>query len=173
MLVPAVHLSALSEIIACQYERFNGTGEPGQKIANDIPIGARILAASRDFWLLIYQQPKPKHYTRQEAYELIKIKQGALYDPDVVHALGKLLISNNESSDDRREDGLYVEQLYIGMRLAHNLYNHNHMLLLSKGHIFCQKSLSNLLRYQEKYKQKLLIKVAPLDQAKTLAEDTK
>ncbi|PKH99156.1 response regulator [Shewanella sp. 11B5] len=171
MLVPAVHLSALSEIIACQYERFNGTGEPRQKIADDIPVGARILAVSRDFWLLIYQRQKPKHYTKQEAYKLVKIKQGTLYDPNVVRVLGQLLLNKDEKTDYRIEDGLHVEQIGVGMRLAQNLYNHNHMLLLSKGHTFCEKTLCHLLNYQTKYKVKLLIKVEPLNPAEIISEE--
>jgi len=51
ILLPAQHLSEMSLIIANQLERYNGGGEPAQKAGNDIPLGSRILAVARDFWL--------------------------------------------------------------------------------------------------------------------------
>ncbi|MDP5458016.1 HD domain-containing phosphohydrolase [Alishewanella sp. SMS8] len=168
MLAPAVHLHTLSEVIANQFERFNGSGQPLQKVGTDIPIGARILAVARDFWLAVYQQMNSKSYTRTEAFEFIRMQKGTLYDPDVVAALEKLIKNNIDSFDKNIQDGLHVEQIQVGMRLSQNLYNRKHMLLLPKDHIFCDKTLSNLIKYQSKHKEKLLVQVEPF----TIKEDS-
>lgn len=162
MLAPAVHLRALSEIITNQYERFNGSGEPLQKVGTDIPIGARILAVARDFWLAIYQQLNSKRYTRREAFEFIQRQQGSHYDPEVVMSFSKLIAGNDFVADEAMEDGILVEHVMVGMQLTQNLYNKKHILLLPKGHKFCQSTLDNLIRYQAKHKEQLLIQVEPL-----------
>ncbi|WP_051219922.1 HD domain-containing phosphohydrolase [Rheinheimera baltica] len=171
MLAPAVHLNGVSEIISNQYERFNGTGEPMQKVAEDIPIGSRILAVARDFWLAIYQQLNAKRHTRQEAYAVLQMQQGSVYDPTVIAALGKLISNNGIVNDNRIEEGLSVEQITVGMRLTHNLYNRKHMLLLPKGHTVSQSSLNNLVRYQAKHQEQLLIQVEPIVIAQPLPEE--
>lgn len=172
MLAPAIHLQGLSEIIANQYERFNGSGQPLQKAANDIPAGARILAVVRDFWLMMYQQSQTQLYSRHEAFELIQRQQGSLYDPLVVSALGKLINNSGFTADHKLEDGLHVEKLTVGMRLTQNLYNRKHMMLLPKSHTLCQKTLDNLHRYQAKHQEQLLVQVEPFHLAELLPKES-
>ncbi|MBB1317161.1 response regulator [Shewanella sp. SR43-4] len=179
MLAPAVHLSTMSEIIGSQYEHYNGTGEPLQKVAQNIHIGARILAVARDFWLALFEQQNAKDHTKdltkEEIYKHIKLQQGNVYDPKVVNVLGQIITAYQDQetinhSDAQLDDGLLIEQITEGMRLTQNLYNRKHMLLLPKGHVFCEKTLQNLYRYQTKNNEKLLIKAERVEQTDTQEE---
>ncbi|TMO87833.1 HD-GYP domain-containing protein, partial [Pseudoalteromonas ruthenica] len=49
MLMPAQHLSDVGEAIYHQYEKYNGQGIPKGLKGKEIPIGAHILAAVRDY----------------------------------------------------------------------------------------------------------------------------
>jgi response regulator RpfG family c-di-GMP phosphodiesterase len=156
ILAPAVHLSTISEIIGSQYEHYIGTGEPLHKVAQNIYIGARILAVARDFWLALFEQKNAKDHTKdltkEEIYKQIILQQGSVYDPKVVNVLGQIIIAYEDQetinhSDAQLEDGLLIEQITEGMRLSQNLYNRKHMLLLPKGHVFCDKTLQNVYRY--------------------------
>lgn len=161
MLVPATHLHSVSDMISQQYERFNGSGLPDKRVGTDIHIGARIICVARDFWSLIYHKLHPKKHSRDEAFDAIKRLSGSLYDPDVINVLDKLLHKHNPSITEKREQGLTVEKISVGMQLHTNLYNRKQMLLLPKGHIFTSQSLDKLKQYQHKHNEQLFLSVEP------------
>lgn len=163
ILLPATHLSDVSLIIANQLERFNGAGEPAQKVGTDIPLGARILAAARDLWLITDGFQDGKKVTLRQAFDSIKLHQGSNYDPDVVKALSILLQKNDLHNTEHMRSGLEVTQLTTGMKLKNNLYNKKHILLLPKDHIITQSSLEKLLAYQLKHKETLFVAVNTID----------
>lgn len=155
ILAPATHLEPLSKIITQQYERFNGSGEPEQLQGVDIVLEARILAVARDYWAFIYQRTNSKKHTQQEAFELIKRQRGSIYDPDVVDMLAKLVSERGVAQSSPQHDGLIAEELHPGMQLQQNLYNNKKILLLPKGHIFTEQSISKLKVYQRKHNEPL------------------
>lgn len=163
ILLPATHLADVSQIIANQLERFNGAGEPAQKVGTDIPLGARILAVARDLWLITDGFQDGKKVTLRQAFDSIKLHQGSNYDPDVVKALSVLLHKNELHSTEQIRSGLSVSELAPGMKLKTNLYNQKHILLLPKDHIITQSSLDKLLAYQMKHKEALLVAVDNID----------
>jgi response regulator RpfG family c-di-GMP phosphodiesterase len=169
ILTPAVHLSVMSEIIASQYEQYNGTGEPLQTAGKNIHIGSRILSVARDFWHEFLPKKNIQEPTKEQVYKLIMLQQGILYDPKVVEALGKLIFSNENNkenihySEEEFSNGIHIGEISIGMRLSQNLYNRKHMLLLPKGHIFCTKTINNLQSYEKRHKETLLIKAEKVE----------
>ncbi|NRQ42718.1 response regulator [Rheinheimera sp. YQF-2] len=163
ILLPATHLSDVSLIIANQLERFNGAGEPAQKVGTDIPLGARILSAVRDLWLITDGFQDGKKVTLRQAFDNIKLHQGSNYDPDVIKALSVLLQKNELHTIEHMRSGLEVTQLATGMKLKSNLYNKKHILLLPKDHIITRSSLDRLLAYQLKHKETLLVAVDIID----------
>lgn len=83
--------SHVPEIAAAHHERLDGTGYPGNLKGNQIPIGARILAAA-DFFEAITSK---RHYRNpmsfSEAVKTIRQESGHHLDPDVVEALLRYL----------------------------------------------------------------------------------
>uniref|UniRef100_A0A486XKH3 Response regulator n=1 Tax=Rheinheimera sp. BAL341 TaxID=1708203 RepID=A0A486XKH3_9GAMM len=163
ILLPAQHLAEVSVIIGNQLERFNGAGEPMQKVGTDIPLGGRILAAVRDLWLISEGRMDGKKVPVKQAFEVIKLHQGSNYDPLVVNALASLLRQDNFNFNNNIRNGLEVNQLDVGMKLTQHLYNKKHMLLLPKDHIITQKSLDKLVAYQMKHQETLLVPVDTVD----------
>lgn len=163
ILLPATHLSDVSLIIANQLERFNGAGEPAQKVGTDIPLGARILAVARDLWLITDGFQDGRKTTLRQAFETIKLHQGSNYDPDVVKALSTLLQKDELNTAEKMRSGLEISHLKTGMKLKNNLYNKKHMLLLPKDHVITQSSLHKLMTYQLKHKEVLLVAVHTID----------
>ncbi|GAA0553140.1 response regulator [Rheinheimera aquimaris] len=167
ILLPAQHLSDMALIITNQLERFNGGGEPAQKVGLDIPLGSRILAAARDFWLLVEGRLDGKKMTLRQAFDVIKLQQGSNYDPDVVKALMTIVINNELDLVRTLQHGKDVAQLRVGMKLKQNLYNHNHILLLPNGHVLTEKSLGKLVEYQNRHKEVLYVTVETFDTTNT------
>lgn len=161
ILAPATHLDSISDMISQQYERFNGSGVPEQRVGTDIAIGARIICVTRDFWSLIYHKLHAKKHTRIDAFDAIKRFSGTLYDPEIVDILNTLINKHSPFITEKREQGLKVEQLSVGMQLHTNLYNKKQMLLLPKGHIFNLQSLEKLQQYQQKHNDQLFLSVEP------------
>lgn len=168
ILRPAVHLQAVKQAIAEQYERFNGSGEPQHKVGTDINQNARILAVARDFWLYVFQRLSPHKHSFDEALEQIRRQQGTWYDPEVVIALSTLVRTGMRLGSEQEHRGLTVGELRPGMQLKHNLYNTKKILLLPKGQMLDQAMIDSLARYELKHHESLQVPVdlvSPLDQA--------
>ena len=166
ILAPALHLQAVRDTIAQQYERFNGSGEPQHKVGTDICLTARVLAVARDFWLYVFQRLHPQPHTHEQALEQIRRHLGTWYDPEVVIALSTLVHSGLRTGNDHISDGISVAELQPGMRLKHNLYNKKHLLLLPKGQQLTGPTIDSLQRYEIKHKESLVVPVemvSPLD----------
>ncbi|GGW56931.1 HD domain-containing phosphohydrolase [Alishewanella tabrizica] len=162
ILHPAGHLLPVAEIIAQQFERFNGSGVPSQRIGTDIILGARILAVARDYWGHLLQRLQPQKYSQHEALDTIKRLQGTHYDPDVVMALSKLVSRNALTKAASQQQFIPISQLQPGMVLKQNLYNARQMLLLPKGHSITESSLQKLTQYQRKHNEQLQIVITGL-----------
>lgn len=170
ILSPATHLTEVSLIIANQLERYNGSGEPAQKLGTDIPIGARVLAAARDLWMMTDGFLDGKKVSLRQAFDSIKLHQGSYYDPNVVKALSVLLQKNDLELTGQIRTGIEVAHLKAGMKLKTNLYNRKHLLLLPKDHVITQSSLDKLLAYQLKHKENLMVAVDTIDIGSTQEE---
>jgi response regulator RpfG family c-di-GMP phosphodiesterase len=89
-LFESVHLPAgVNSILAHLYESFDGSGVPHGVKGDDIPIGARIIAAVDAFFDFTKNPFNPTGHIlgKQEALEAIHGQVGILFDPFVVDAL--------------------------------------------------------------------------------------
>lgn len=166
ILLPAQHLSEMSLIIANQLERYNGGGEPAQKAGNDIPLGSRILAVARDFWLHVEGRYDGNKMSMTDAFDAIQLHQGSYYDPTIVKALSILVASEDTDIANKARRGLEVSTLKPGMKLKQNLYNLKHILLLPEGHVLNPASLEKLSKYQLKHKEQLLVEIETTEDEK-------
>ncbi len=158
MLTPAPHLHPVRDFIAAQYEKYAPTADQ-PRCGTDIPIGARVLAVARDYWLYRIGQLSPTALSSQQASEMIYRQQGTLYDPVVTIALNAVLANGNLSDEPVTSTGLSVDEVQPGMVLKHNLYSKNKLLLVPKGHQFTDESIASLQRYQTKHQEMLQVPV--------------
>jgi len=153
MLMPATHLSDVSDAIYHQFERYNGKGIPKGLAKNDIPIGAMVLSVARDYWES-YEQSEPLLTTKQRhqfALNSIKSNSGSLYHPRIVDALeashAKLIASDSSIGSIKV---MSAQELEENMILANSLHSHTGIMLLPKGHIFNTKSIVKLQQLEAK-----------------------
>lgn len=86
-LVPA----AVATIVACHHERYDGAGYPDRLTADDIPIGARIIAVTDAYAAMTARRHYAAQQTHQQAdAELVRCA-GSQFDPAVVAAFRILL----------------------------------------------------------------------------------
>lgn len=137
LLLPLVDLKSESEIISTQFERFDGTGFPGQLSAESIPIGARILTLASDYDNMQIGTLTKSRLTPEEAKTIITHGSGKRYDPKVVAAFMEVLggVTREESERERvREMSVLSRDLKVGMVLSRDLITPSGLLMLSADH---------------------------------------
>jgi len=83
------YLAPAIPIIRYHHERWNGSGYPEGRIAEDIPVEARIVAIADSFDAMTTDRPYHRACTLQEAHDEIIGASGTLFDPMVVSAFQK------------------------------------------------------------------------------------
>ena len=162
MLLPASHLALMSDAIYHQYERYNGSGTPDHLVGTDIPLGARILALARDFWLMIDKQEGQQDSAFANAIQQLKMQQGSFYDPVLLNILSALPVEKLSGVELIASHHLQLttEQLEAGMVLERPLYNENRILLLPHGHVFTRASIAKLCQIESKREKKWTLLVS-------------
>jgi response regulator RpfG family c-di-GMP phosphodiesterase len=162
MLLPAVHLAQMSDAIYHQYERYNGSGSPDHLVGTDIPLGARIVAMARDFWLMIEKQEGQQDNAFNNAILQLKMQQGSSYDPVLLQILSALPVEELSGAELISSSHMQLEtgELQVGMVLERPLYNENRILLLPHGHVFSSQSIAKLQQIESKRQKKWTLLVS-------------
>lgn len=159
MMAPATHLQPVADIIAHQFERFNGTGSPEQLLGEQIPLGARILAIARDFWGFSLQRLHKDKMGKNKALQQLKLQQGKTYDPALLQLLQQLVDGADEGVLDKAVRPLITAQLRPGMVLSQALYNDKDILLLPEGHQFTRASIERIRLLEQKTNQQFALHI--------------
>jgi diguanylate cyclase (GGDEF)-like protein len=80
-------LAGAATLVRHSHERWDGTGYPDGLHAENIPIGARIIAACDAYDAMVSERPYCHALTRDEAIEELRREAGKQFDPAVVGAL--------------------------------------------------------------------------------------
>lgn len=144
ILAPAHELHHISDIIEFQFEHYNGTGLY-KKVANEIPVGARILAIARDYLRLITGRMTGIEVSPRDAKVELKKHRNTRYDGEY---LDLLLNIDAVSTSVLLNTSLKATQLQPGMVLAQNLYNDSHILILPEGHVFTSSTINKLVHFE-------------------------
>jgi len=125
ILAPAHELHQVSDIIEFQFEHYNGSGLYN-KVAKEIPTGARILAIARDYWRLVTGRMSGIEMSPRDAKLEMKKHRNTRYDGEF---LDLLLEAEDVTTSNLLSTSLKASQLKAGMVLAQNLYNDSHILM--------------------------------------------
>jgi cyclic di-GMP phosphodiesterase len=87
LLEPLAHLKGVAEIMRCQRERYDGKGVPEGRRGEEIPLGARIVAAASLYDELALASPDGSTLEPRQAVENLRALSGLLLDPGVFAAL--------------------------------------------------------------------------------------
>jgi diguanylate cyclase (GGDEF)-like protein/PAS domain S-box-containing protein len=91
ILRPIHFLQSIIPLILYHHERYDGKGYLNGLKGEEIPIGARIIAAADVFQALISHRPYRKAYAKREAIDIVKKGSGTQFDPKVITALLRIL----------------------------------------------------------------------------------
>lgn len=91
ILKPVEFGSDVATIVRYHHERFDGKGYPDGLAGDQIPIGARILAAIDVYDALVEERPYRKAWSHEQALDYLRQHAGTAFDPRVVEALADAL----------------------------------------------------------------------------------
>jgi putative two-component system response regulator len=87
LLEPLVHQRRVAEIVRHQHERYDGKGVPDGRRGEDIPLGARIVAAASLYDELAVASPEGRSLEPAEVIANLRALVGLMLDPGVFAAL--------------------------------------------------------------------------------------
>tara|TARA_Y100000994_G_scaffold57919_1_gene46932 strand:+ start:6374 stop:7681 length:1308 start_codon:yes stop_codon:yes gene_type:complete len=166
ILAPAHELHQVSDIIEFQFEHYNGSGLYN-KVAKEIPAGARILAIARDYWRLVTGRMSGIEMSPRDAKLEMKKHRNTRYDGEF---LDLLLEAEDVTTSKLLSTSLKATQLKAGMVLAQNLYNDSHILILPEGHVFSDATIQKLVHFEEERGKAFSIQIEPEELYATISE---
>ncbi len=90
----------IADIVRYEHERWNGSGYPRGLKGDEIPLGARIVAAADIYNALTTDRPYRPAYSHREAQRIIKEMRGVELDPRVADALLAVLEEEQERVEE-------------------------------------------------------------------------
>ncbi|MBU0503438.1 MAG: diguanylate cyclase [Candidatus Omnitrophica bacterium] len=89
---PIQFLHSIIPFILYHHERWDGKGYPNGLKADEIPLGARIIAIADVFQALISHRPYRKDaFSKKEAVEIIESAAGTQFDPNIVKVFSRVI----------------------------------------------------------------------------------
>ena len=86
-----------ADIIRYQFENYDGSGTPFGLIGEQIPLGARVLRAAKEFDLLTTAKDGSAMMSQAEAFERLQLGSGREFDPNVVTTFTDLVLEQTPS----------------------------------------------------------------------------
>ncbi len=90
--------------VRCHHERWDGQGYPDGLKADQIPLGARILAIADAFDAIRSNRPYKLSFGIQDSVELLKSQAGTAYDPSLVNILVQHIAALEKSADEAAQN---------------------------------------------------------------------
>ncbi len=87
ILAPLTNLGPVVSYVRSHHERWDGKGYPDGLAANDIPLGARIIAAAEIFDALTTPRPYQQKLSPEEAVDRMRALTGTILDAGVMEAV--------------------------------------------------------------------------------------
>ncbi|MEH6470430.1 MAG: HD domain-containing phosphohydrolase [Halopseudomonas sp.] len=158
MAIEALQPSAA--IIGAHEEYFDGSGFPQKLHGIQIPIGARILSITKDFYGLRNGKFQTEALSNKAALGHVQLQGGKKYDPHLVEILVQIVEHQPDLEREPTGHCVNTAQLEPGMRLSHDLYNNSEMLLLTKGRVLTELLVEKLRRLERHEEHPYVIYVA-------------
>ncbi|NOV28779.1 HD domain-containing phosphohydrolase [Methylomonas sp. ZR1] len=143
-----------AELIAAQYEHFDGSGQPLGWAGAEIPLGTRILTLVRDYINYLDGSITGTAMTTEQVKERLLSKKAKDYDPRVVDTFLALL-AESETVDERPIIEISWTQLQAGMEAAEIICND---VLYLKNQVLNEKNVEDILELR-KQKKNLILRV--------------
>ena len=153
-------LEKSSVLIRHQNEHFDGSGYPQRLSGEAIPLGARILLVCKHYIGLQTEMMRQAPLDNKDALKVLHQQAGKLYDPELVAAFHRLMISMEHETVAPQERIVTIRDLEPGMVLCQDLVTDRGVLLISKDQALTFQSILRLRRIREFYGFDLPVHVA-------------
>jgi response regulator RpfG family c-di-GMP phosphodiesterase len=130
----------VSEIVAWQDKRFDGTGHPSEAVSgSDIPLGARILRLVRDLLTL-----EDGGLGRRAALEVCRGRPGH-YDPELIEVALDIFVS-----DESMDQLVNLRELTPGMMTRSSICDTSGRVMVAPGQELTPTMIARLKNFQER-----------------------
>ncbi len=143
------NLGEVANLIRAHCERFDGKGFPSKLKGNNIPIGARIVAISMNYFLFRNGLLDGRSHTKEESEGYIKAIAGRVVDPQLIDVFIQV-VNNQLERKGKHEVRVQVLNLKTGMVLSRDLFNLRGVIMLTKGAVLTEKIITKLKFIAEK-----------------------
>jgi HD-GYP domain-containing protein (c-di-GMP phosphodiesterase class II) len=92
ILAPLRFLENVQVLVRHHHERYDGTGYPARLAAEEIPLGARIIAVCDAYDAMTSDRPYRKALSHDQAISEVRTKSGSQFDPRVVEVFLKVIL---------------------------------------------------------------------------------
>lgn len=142
-------LHGAAKIIKGCMENYNGSGFPGRLKANDIPLGARIIALANDYESLVDGSLMHRRFSINETKDYITRQRGKRYDPNLVDLLYPRLPEN--AQQNKKDESYFTtpKQLKTGMIVDQDFILENGLVLFAKGQALSDKMISKIQELEQ------------------------
>jgi two-component system cell cycle response regulator len=93
-------LGEVARLVRSTHERWDGAGYPDRLVAQQIPLGARIVAVCDAYDAMITERPYKRAIAPAQALHELRACAGSQFDPDVVDAFGLVLLDDTALLSD-------------------------------------------------------------------------
>ncbi len=139
-------LAPVTQLVRHHHERFDGLGFPDGLIAQETPLGARLLAVANDYDSLQIGTFSALRFTPEEARQTMEKDRGKRYDPQVLDVLATVLAGAPKPVVRQRECKL--SELMPGMVLTRGFTRQGGVLLLGVDQVLSDKLIERMQSYE-------------------------
>jgi response regulator RpfG family c-di-GMP phosphodiesterase len=149
LLMALEDLRGSAKILRFQLERFDGEGFPDGLSGFNIPIGARILALTSDYYNLQNGTLLQRRLRPDEAKDFVTRGHGKRYDPQVVKVFNEVISGTEEPvPESAQELMLPAADLRPGMAVVRDVVTRDGFLLLSADHVLDERLIMQILDFE-------------------------
>ena len=152
-------MAAVRQLLRSQHENFDGSGYPDGLAGEAIPLGARVLAVSRDYVDFLSGRLNGESGSSHGALAHLRTGAGTIYDPSVVELLPEALGALSGDEFSGRETQVQTHALEVGMRLSRDLSTPDGLLLLAGDTALTDATIRTLIGLEKRSGSKLEIYV--------------
>lgn len=141
-------LHGAAKLIRSHRERFDGAGYPDRLFGLSIPLGARILAITKDYDTALMGTNFVKPLMPAQASLLIQDGKGKRYDLSVAEAFLLELDKFNTAKNNTSELVLRSGKIKPGMTLSRDLITQSGEMLLAKEHMLNAPIIEQIMSFE-------------------------
>ena len=144
-------LKSSADIVLHIFEHIDGSGLPSQLVAEDIPLGSRLLSIVIYYDLLISGEITGVNINPTEALVVMRKEVDTIFDKKVFQQFQQLL--EKPRANEAFEIAKGTGELVPGMILSQDVVNYGQHKLMSEGTVLTSNNILGLTRHQESTEQ--------------------